>query len=447
MPIVVETPKFRARDLIEFRGYSQAAISFLNYGVAIGAVYFVVGPLLAGMEPDVKWPLGVVSSAILVRGLLGILVSPITGWLVDRVGVRPIVIIGGITTAGFTALTGLVTNPWEFGIVFGVALAVADAFYGFIPAATIVHNWFMDRRAVMMGLVNAGAGFGGLVFAPVMAVLVAHFGWRHALFYLGLIIFVLAVPSLFVRTKPADVNQWVDGVEGRVIPKHGDEDAIGTPQSGVRKALRSPIFWMVFFVFGIEAWALGVYAADQVIYLKTVGIDAVQASSAIGIAAGIAAVSGIVFSRLSDRISPYYVLIAATTSMLVGSIIFVSTRSVGPLYAYSAFFGAGYGLLVPTIPVAISRYFGALDFSKAFGFGQILSALMGGLGPFVTGIIADHVGFRIPIYLIVGLLALSVLIAALARPPKFALRPIVVVDPEAKPETPAVEPTAEVPNA
>jgi hypothetical protein len=80
-------PKFKPSDLITFRGYQQGAIGFLLYGTATGAVYFVVAPLFAAMLPDVKWSLGVVSTALLIRGLLSIPVAPLTGWLVARYGV------------------------------------------------------------------------------------------------------------------------------------------------------------------------------------------------------------------------------------------------------------------------------------------------------------------------------------------------------------------------
>jgi len=435
MSVVIQTPKFRPRDLVSFRGYSQGGIAFLQYGVAVGAVYFVVGPLLGGMLPDVKWSLSVVSSALLIRGLLGIGFGPLTGWLVDKYGIRPVVLTGGVLTAGFTALTGAVTNPIEFGLVFGVALSLADSFMGFIPAASVVQRWFMSRRAVVMGFVNSGAGFGGLVFAPLMGVLVSRFGWREALYILGGVILVLTIPAIALRDGPRQVGQWVDGVEGRIIPPKGQEDDIGTVQRGLGQITRQPLFWMLFVVFGIEAWALGVYAADQVLYLKTVGVGSIASSGALGISAGVAAVSGIVFSRLNDRLSPYYMLIAATVVMTLGSVVFLSARSTGLLYLYSILFGAGYGLLVPTIPVALSRYFGAHDFSKAFGIGLAVVSTMGGLGPFLTGIISDSTGsFTIPIYLITGLLALSVVIAALARPPRYALRSVVEVDPdEARP--------------
>jgi MFS family permease len=414
---VTETPTFKPGDLVTYRGYQQAALSWLQYGTAIGAVYFVVGPLIAGMLPDVKWSIGVVSDALLVRGLLGMGTAPLTGWLVARYGVRPVVMVGGLLTAGFTALTGTVSNPWEFGAIFGVALSAADAFMGQIPSVTIVHNWFMDRRGVVMGFVNSGAGFGGLVFSPLMALLIRDFGWRHGLYVLALIILVLALPSVFLRNKPRDVGQWVDGVEGREIPPHNQVDVLGTVQTTLGRMVRSPLYWAVFFIFGVEAWALGTFASFQVLFLQAQGVGSLASSGALGFAAGVAAVAGILFSRLTDKISPYYVLIGSTTLLLIGSILFISAKNPAILWSYSFVFGAGYGILVPTVPVALSRYFGAVEFSKMFGIGQILVGLMGGLGPWVTGQISDHTGsYTIPIYLVTGLLAASVLIAIAARP-------------------------------
>jgi MFS family permease len=414
---VAPTPAFKPSDLITFRGYHQAALSWLQYGTAIGAVYFVVGPLIAGMLPDVKWSLSVISNALLVRGLLGMATAPLTGWLVHRWGVRPVVMLGAVLTAGFTALTGTVSNPWEFGAIFGVALSLADAFMGQIPSVTIVHNWFMDRRGIVMGFVNSGAGFGGLIFSPLMALLIRDFGWRHGLYVLALIILVLGLPSVFLRTRPQDVGQWVDGVEGREIPAHDKADAIGTVQVTLRRMVRSPLYWAVFAIFGVEAWALGTFAAYQVLFLQAKGVGSLASSGALGFAAGVAAVAGILFSRLSDKVSPYYVLIGSTSLLLIGSILFISAKNPAVLWSYSFIFGAGYGILVPTVPVALSRYFGAVEFSKMFGVGQILVGLMGGLGPWVTGQISDHTGsYTIPIYLVTGLLAASVVIAVAARP-------------------------------
>ena len=220
MAIVVETPRFRAKDLVAFPGYAQSGIAWFEYLVGIGAVYFTVGPLLAGLLPDTGWSLSAVSIAILIRGLLGVLSGPLTGFLIHRFGVRPIVLIGGVSTAAFTALTGAVTNPVEFALVFGVALAFADGFMGNIAPATVVHKWFLTRRAGMMGLVNSGAGFGGMIFAPLMALLVTQYGWRQACLILGGIILVSTIPALFLKRGAAESGYGVDGVPGALHPRH-----------------------------------------------------------------------------------------------------------------------------------------------------------------------------------------------------------------------------------
>jgi MFS family permease len=432
MAIVVTTPRFHAKDLISFPGYRQSLIAWFEYLVGIGAVYFTVGPLLTGLLPDTKWSFSVVSAALLIRGLLGIVTGPTTGFLLQRIGVRRVVLIGGVSTAVFTAVTGLVTNPIEFALVFGVALAFADGFMGNIPPAFVVHRWFLTRRSVLMGIVNSGAGFGGLIFAPLMALLVSQFGWRSACFILGGIVLVCTIPALWLKPGAVETGNGLDGVEGRVVPELGDEDVVGTPQRSIKQIAKHPVFWMIFFMFGVESWALGTFAADQALYLETLHISAVASATALGAAAGIAAASGILLSRISDKVSPYYTLIGAVASMFAGSIVLMFAFNISLVWVFSILFGAGYGLFIPTLPVAISRYFGSNQVARALGVGAIISGVMGGLGPFVTAQIVGATGnFTLAIQLITGLLFVALVVAVVARPPKFALKAVKEVDPDA----------------
>lgn len=77
-----------------------------------------------------------------------------------------------------------------------------------------------------------------------------------------------------------------------------------------------PAYWSVFAIFGVEAWALGVFSSYQVLFLQAQGVGSLASSGALGFAAGVAAVAGILFSRLTDKFSPYYTLI--------GSVLFLS---------------------------------------------------------------------------------------------------------------------------
>ena len=187
---------------------------------------------------------------------------------------------------------------------------------------------------------------------------------------------------------------------------------------------------MVFFLFGVEAWSLGVFAADQAVFLKEIGIGSVDSSIALGAAAGVAAVSGILLTRISDRISPYYAIIGAFASMLIGAIAFLFATDITMVWVYSVFFGAGYGLFVPTLPVAITRYFGALEVSRALGIGAIVAGIMGGLGPYITARVVDTTGnMTIAIGIVTAMLGIGLVVAILARPPKYALKTVKKVDP------------------
>ncbi len=406
-----------------FHGYRIAATCFLEYGVAIGAVYFVAGPLVAALVPSMKWTLAVVSTVFLIRSLIGVL-GPVYGWLVHRFGARTIMVVGGVLTAIFTGLTALVQEPIGFYVLFGVALAFADGLMGYLPVFTTVNHWFVKRRGLMMGIVAAAGGIGGFVFAPVMQLLIQGLGgWRPAMVALGLIIFILGpVPAfLLIRNRPADVGQQPDGLAAEAVAEIARPEVSSNPGSwSVREALRAPQLWLLMFVFGVEAWALGVYSADQVIYLKSVGISPLAASTALGATGLVAAVAGFLINHLSDRLKSgsYRVLIGATVLMTLGSILFILARNLPMVYLYVLLFGAGYGILVPAIPTALGQYFGGDDYARIYGIGSVIVVLMGGIGPLVTGIMVTASGsFGSALYLVTGLLILSIILAVAARPP------------------------------
>jgi len=402
-----------------FHGYQVAAVAFLEYGIAVGAVYFVAAPLVAVLIPALKLSLGVISGVFLMRSLLGLL-GPAFGWLVHKFGAKQIIIVGGILTAVFTALTAVVTNVFLFYLVFGAALAIADGLMGYLPVFTTVNQWFVKRRGFVMGIVAAAGGIGGFVFAPLMQLLIQGFGnYRPALVTLGAIIFVLGVvPAIiWLYNRPSDLQEYPDGDPSSASLVVSEQEG---PSWTVFDALKTPQCWLLMFVFGVEAWALGVYAADQVVYLKTVGISPLAASTALGATGLIAAVVGFLVNMLSDheKIGPYWVLLIATVLMTIGSIVFFEARSLAMVYLYVVLFGAGYGTLVPVIPTALGKYFGARNYALVYGWGSILVVLMAGLGPLVTGILVDATkSFALGLEIVIGLLVLSVIAAAAARPP------------------------------
>ena len=66
-----------------------------------------------------------------------------------------------------------------------------------------VTGWFETRRNLAVSLVSAGMGMAPLTISPLASWLITHYGWRAAMFYIGVLAWVLLIPAaLFVRRPP-----------------------------------------------------------------------------------------------------------------------------------------------------------------------------------------------------------------------------------------------------
>jgi OFA family oxalate/formate antiporter-like MFS transporter len=182
--------------------------------------------------------------------------TPIEGWIVDRIGPkngpRLMVAFGGVMIAIAWIVNSIAaTLPMLY---LGAALSGigAGAIY-----ATCVGNavkWFPDRRGLAVGLTAAGFGAGAaLTVVPIRAVIAAD-GYAAAFFWFGLIqgaiVFVVAwlmrapVPGETSATAPPKVIQTSESYSPRAM-------------------LATPVFWVLYVMF-ILVSASGLMATAQI---------------------------------------------------------------------------------------------------------------------------------------------------------------------------------------
>ena len=68
---------------------------------------------------------------------------------------------------------------WQFHLGFGVLTSVGMA-ATVSPVMATVARWFVRRRGLMIGIVQAGLGVGGLILSPLTGWLIVNYGWRAA---------------------------------------------------------------------------------------------------------------------------------------------------------------------------------------------------------------------------------------------------------------------------
>src|SRR2546430_1297558 len=203
------------------------------------------------------WTKAAIQVAFTIFVLTETWLVPIEGYLVDRFGPRPVVLVGGLLCG-----IGWVMNSFADSLaLLYVAAAIsgigAGAVYG-----TCVGNalkWFADRRGLAAGLTAAGFGAGSaLTILPITAMIKTS-GYESAFLYFGigqgLIVFVIA---LFLTDPKSVVSSSLKQKAFRpsspVLQSRRDYRPM--------EVLGKPVFWVMYLMFVLVA-AGGLMATAQ----------------------------------------------------------------------------------------------------------------------------------------------------------------------------------------
>ena len=198
------------------------------------------------------WSRAAIQVAFTIFVLTETWLVPIEGYLVDRFGPRPVVLVGGLLCG-----LGWVLNSYAASLtMLYVAAAIggigAGAVYG-----TCVGNalkWFPDRRGLAAGLTAAGFGAGSALTIVPIAAFIKSDGYEAAFLYFGigqgLIVFLIA----WFLTRAPEHEKGANHSTANVQQTKRDYSPA--------EVLRQPVFWVMYFMFVIVA-AGGLMATAQ----------------------------------------------------------------------------------------------------------------------------------------------------------------------------------------
>jgi MFS family permease len=399
-------------------------ICMLGYGTWL----YSFGVFFKPMSAEFGWTRAMTAGAYSLRSIEGGIASPIVGWAVDKYGSRIVIIVGALISGLSFAMMPLVNSLLGFYLVYGIALSAGMSAMLYLPAWTVVAKWFKRRLSLAMALLAVGAGLGGLVCAPLAAVLISRFGWRFAFVILGVLIWVVALPlALVVRDDPREMGLWPDGdtpgdgnAEGKAATAEGGgEGPVAAPARDytLKEALRSTPFWMLalsFFFFGVAHSTVTVHTVPA---LTDVGIPVEQAALSIGMLTLVSIIGRLGFGFLGDHLTKRYLFMVAYVMMAMGLLVLTNARTMGMVYLFIFLFGVGFGGTVPLMPAIRAEYFGREALGKIQGFMNPVMMSAGAVGPIFAGYVFDTTGsYRIS-FMATGLLTFCAAIAMFfARP-------------------------------
>ena len=208
------------------------------------------------------------------------------------------------------ALSSLMTQPWQFFVLWGLMAGIGTGSIGLVAGATIVNRWFEKNRGTAMGVLTAANATGQLVFLPLFGVLVTRSGWRTEVLFIAAVCAVLVpVTLLFVREHPSDMQLPMLGATEVVAPARSAVNPFVNAIGALRSGFRSRDFWLLsgsFFICG--ASTNGLIGTHLVPACGDHGIPEVQAAGLLA-AMGVFDLIGTTASGwLSDRYSSRWLL-------------------------------------------------------------------------------------------------------------------------------------------
>ena len=110
---------------------------------AVGAPGVFIVPL----EHEFGWNASEISSALAVRFVLYGLMGPFTAVLMNRFGVRRIVLAALVIIASTLLASLAMTQVWQLVLLWGIGVGIGTGLTAMVLAATVATRWFSERVA------------------------------------------------------------------------------------------------------------------------------------------------------------------------------------------------------------------------------------------------------------------------------------------------------------
>ena len=372
--------------------------------VAMGAM-FSLAVFLDPMSAATGWSRAGISSAMTLNFLAMALGSFGWGAASDRFGPRIVVLIGSIILGLALVLASRAQALLSFQITYGVLVGIsASAFFPPMIAATT--GWFETQRSLAVSLVSLGVGVAPMTMSPLVAWLVSNNDWRTAMLVVGILSWVILIPTAFLVRKP---------------PQPAAMDA-AAPESGgaiqsASVAFRSPQFIVLSLVFFACCAAHSGPIFHMVSYAILCGLTPLAAVSIYSVE-GLGGLGGrVIFGLLADKLGVKPVLIAglAVQAVAIGTYIYV--RELREFYALALIFGAAYGGVMPLYAVLAREYFGQAIMGTVLGAVTMVSSIGMAAGPLLGGWLYDTYGAYTWLFIGSCAVGLSAVAIAIFFPP------------------------------
>lgn len=306
-----------------------------------------------------------------VYALCQFIFSPVWGRYSDRVGRRPVLLLGLLGFAITFILFGFATQLW---MLFAVRIAGGILSCATLPTAMayVGDSTSIEKRGATLGLVGASMGM-GMIFGPALGGLLSHYS-LHLPFLAAGFLAVLNFIAAYLWVKESLPLDQVSATRERA------------PLLGSLKTPLAVFFVIILLVSIADASHQGTFA----LYAEMkIGFDAVKTGWSFALAGLVTVlVQGLLVGRMIDGLGEER---TAKTGIIISALafaLFLYANNLWTIIGCMAIYAAGIGLVRPALTSRVSKEAGDKQ-GVSLGMLQSYDSLGRVIGPTAGGFLLD----------------------------------------------------------
>jgi oxalate/formate antiporter len=344
--------------------------------------------------------------------------SPMQGFLVERVGPKALIGLGAVMSGVGWIASSYITTVWGLYATYGLLCGVGTGIV-YVGIIGLMVKWFSERRGLATGVVAAGYGFGAMLTTFPIAAMLKASGYQHTLVVFGTIFAAIGLIGALMLTSPLEGK-----IAGQAVPATDTKSGGYTPI----KMLQTPVFWLMFVMMSMMSTGGLMVITQFTSFAKSFGIDGQTTVVILGVT--LAAIpAALTFDRVTNGLTrPFFGWLSdhigrentmGIAFILEGIAIFLMLQyRTDPflLVVLSGVVFFGWGEIFSLFPSTLTDTFGTDHATTNYGFLYMAQGVGSILGAPVAAMIYEATGSWMPVFALVigmdiltGLLALFVL--------------------------------------
>lgn len=338
--------------------------------------------------------------------LVSCCVTPFFGKLIQRFGVRRVMLIGAVSL-------GLINFCYSFAqsLSHFYILAFVNGIFSntlsFMVVGILIGSWFADGKGLATGIAYSGSGIGGAVMIPIVTSVVEKFDWRMGYRVIGTVGFIAlsAVVVLLVRSLPEDkgLEPYAGGGKKKAA---AEAPAFNLSLAEVLKTSR---FWMLAASFLFIACFASATNTHSTPFLGDLGYPSETVSAVISLFMIFLTVGKIILGTLYDRFGSLVSAVFIGVCCIIFPIAALLSGNMPYPWVYAVFVGIASCAFSTPMPILVTRYFGTKDYPTILSIFSTITSLGSSFAVPLMGAVYDSTGSYDPAWY--ALLGLSCAIA------------------------------------